>query len=192
MKVRMNDGEERDVKDARAFELVNTGAAKTDDPNAVVEVKSPLVSEQEARLAYAETEYATPQEKRQAAVERQGLQDGVHARLHQTQLPALAVADDRRAEEVGLDGDELYRNKGPVEQRPDSAGFSGLSDAAHGETVSAKSGPVKGVETGGVQVPDVSGARKSAEAKAQRDQPQQSGQQGTSTARPTAADKNAK
>jgi hypothetical protein len=170
VKVRMNDGEEREVKDGRAFELVNTGAASVDDPNAVVEVPSQLVSEQEARLAYAETEYATPQEKRQAAVERQGLEDGVHARLHQTQLPALAVPDERHAEDVALDGEELWRNKGPVEQRPDSAGFSGLSDAAHGESVSAKSGPVKDVEVGAVDVPDVSAARKSAEGKAQRDQ----------------------
>jgi hypothetical protein len=188
VKVRMNDGEERDVKDARAFELVNTGAAQTDDPNAVVEVPSKLVSEQEARLAYAETEYATSQEKRQAALERQGLEDGVHGRLHQTQLPALAVPDEQHAETVELDGEELWQNKGPVEQRPDSAGYSGLSDASHGETVSAKSGPVKGVETGGAQVPDVSAGRKSAEAKAQRDQ----SPQGSATSRPAAADKNTK
>lgn len=163
MKVRMNDGEERDVKDARAFELVNTGAAKAVDPDAVVEVPSPLVSEQEARLAYAETEYATPQEKRQAAVEREGLKTGSHARLHQTDLPAMAVTDEQYAETVELDGDELFENKGPVEARPDSAGFTGLPSSSVGEAVTATSGPAKDVE---VNTPAVPAVKKAAAPKA--------------------------
>lgn len=176
MKVRMMDGEERDVDDARAHELVNTGAAKVDDPNAVVEVPSTLVAEQEARLAYAETEYATPQEKRQAALERKGLEDGSHARLHQTDLPALAVPDEGHAASLELDGDELFKNKGPVDARPDSAGYSGLPDSTLGEAVTPLSGPAKDVEQGSVQAPDVQAAAQKAQAKQQTaDKQQQSG-----------------
>lgn len=168
MKIRMNDGEERDVNDARALELVNTGAAQAADPNAVVEVPSPLVSEQEARLAYAETEYATPQEKKQAAVERQDLERGTHARLHQTDLPALAVSDEQHAKTVELDGDELFKNKGPVEARVDSAGYRGIPDQKLAEPVSATSGPVKDVEVNTPDVPNVAKAAKAAAAKADR------------------------
>lgn len=165
MKIVMNDGEERDVKDGRAFELVNTGAAKAADPDAKVEVASPLVSEQEARLAYAETEYATPQEKRQAALEREGLKSGSHARLHQTDLPALAVPDEGHAEAIELDAGELYENKGPVEARPDSAGYKGLPESQPGAAVTPLSGPAPDVEAGTAKVPDVASAAKTAQAR---------------------------
>lgn len=161
MKIRMNDGQERDVADERAVELVNAGAAKASDPNAVVEIPSPLVSEAEARQAYAETEYATPQEKKQAAVERQDLERGTHARLHQGDLPSLAVADERHAKSIELDADELYINKGPADTRVDSAGYKGVPDAKLAEPVSATSGPAKDVEA---NVPDVQGAAKSAQS----------------------------
>lgn len=166
MKIVMNDGEERDVADARALDLVNSGAAKAADPNAVVEVPSPLVSEAEARQAYAETEYATPQEKKQAAIERQDLERGTHARLHQTDLPSLAVADEQHAKAVELDADEMYRNKGPVEARPDSAGYAGVPDGKLAEPVSATSGPAKDVPVNVPDVPDVKAAAAKADTKA--------------------------
>lgn len=164
MKVRMIDGEERDVDDARALELVNSGAAQALDADAVVEVPSPLVAEAEARQAYAETEYATPQEKKQAAIERQDLERGTHARLHQTDLPSLAVADEQHAKSIELDADELYKNKGPVEARIDSAGYAGVPAAKLAEPVSATSGPAKDVDANVPNVPDVKAAAKSAQS----------------------------
>lgn len=169
MKIRMNDGDERDVADERALELVNTGAAKASDPNAVVEVPSRLVSEAEARQAYAETEYATPQEKKQAAIERQDLERGTHARLHQTDLPSLAVADEEYAKAIELDADELYKNKGPADTRVDSAGYTGLPDAQHAESVSATSGPAKDVPVNVPDVPDTSAAASKTQASSKAD-----------------------
>lgn len=170
MKVRMNDGDERDVDDARAVELVNSGSAKLVDPNAVAEVPSKLVSEADARQAYAETEYATPQEKRQAAVERRDLERGTHGRLEQGPVPVLAVADEQHAKRIELDGEELYKNKGAVDARPDSAGYRGVPDGQLGEPVSATSGPATDVTANMPDVPDVQGAQSKAQSKQAADE----------------------
>jgi hypothetical protein len=137
------NGQVVDVDDERAQAMVGAGHAVPVDLDAVVETPSRLVAEAEARQAYAETEYATPQEKRQAAVERQADERGVNARLHQADLPTLAVADEQHAKAIAVDGGELWANKGPVEARPDSAGVEGVPSRPLAEAVSATSGPVE-------------------------------------------------
>jgi hypothetical protein len=135
MKVKMrgdDSGKEVEVSDERAVELVNSGAAVAADPSAVVDVPSKLVSEAQARHDYAETEYATLQEKKQAMVEQADVDarrpQGSHAQLHEGALPTRAVVDEAHLKRVEVDEEELFRNKGPVEARPDSAGVRGIPD----------------------------------------------------------------
>lgn len=68
------------------------------------EVPSSLVSEAKLRHEAAESEWATPQEKRQAAVELADVSaaapDGSHAQLHAVERPRVAVADDTQVSEL--------------------------------------------------------------------------------------------
>ena len=70
----------------------------------VHKVKSEPVAEAKLRHDFADTEYATPQEKRQAAVERANVSearpDGSFAQLHATEEPRGAVADEARVSEL--------------------------------------------------------------------------------------------
>src|SRR5215217_3884519 len=63
----------------------------------VEEVPSELVAQARLRHEQAESDLATPQEKKQAAVEQAHAlstrPDGSYAQLHETENPTLAVAD---------------------------------------------------------------------------------------------------
>lgn len=82
--------------------------ANADRPDEVVkpteEVPSKLVAEAKARHELAETDWATAQEKKQAAVEQAHAlstrPDGSYAQLHETDEPTLAVADEGRVAEL--------------------------------------------------------------------------------------------
>lgn len=86
----------------------------TGHPDEVVtpehETNSDLMAEAAARHAFAETEYATPQEKKQAAVEQAHAlstrPNGSYAQLHETDEPTLAVADPKRVEELKAEQDK--------------------------------------------------------------------------------------
>lgn len=144
MKIRYSNGDTADVDLDRARGAVESGSAVLVDLDAIAEVPSQIVAEAEARKAYAKTEYATLQEKRQAKVEEDGDARGDNARLHAADVPSVAVADKDAAKEAVdamTDSDELSRNKGPVEYRPDSAGVSGLPGEAIGDTSPAAEKP---------------------------------------------------
>lgn len=70
----------------------------------VDEVPSKLVAESKLRHDAAETDWATPQEKKQAAVEQAHAlstrPDGSYAQLHETDEPTLAVADEGHVKEL--------------------------------------------------------------------------------------------
>lgn len=74
------------------------------------EVPSALVAEAKIRHEWADTEYATPQEKRQAAVEQADVSaarpDGSHAQLHAVERPRVAVADDAQVSDLREQRDE--------------------------------------------------------------------------------------
>lgn len=100
----------------------------------VHKVKSEPVAEAKLRHDFAQTEYATPQEKRQAAVEQANVSearpDGSFAQLHATEEPRVAVADEGRvselkkeqAEAIGkLEGSAPANSPAGVKQEEDSA-----------------------------------------------------------------------
>lgn len=94
-------GEERDVSDERGQELVNLGAATAVGDVPTIEKPSKVVSEQEVRWEQAESEYATPQEKRQAETEKAYLESsGNQPRRHETIVPTVHVPDDSYTEEA--------------------------------------------------------------------------------------------
>lgn len=82
-----------------------------DNPDDVVqpglEVPSQLVAEAQLRHQFAETDMATFQEKKQAAVERAHAlstrPDGSYAQLHETTVPTVAVADEQVVSELRAD-----------------------------------------------------------------------------------------
>ena len=63
----------------------------------IEEVESQLVAEAQLRHEQAKSDLATPQEKKQAAVEQAHAlstrPDGSYAQLHEGEVPTLAVAD---------------------------------------------------------------------------------------------------
>jgi hypothetical protein len=77
------------------------------------EVESKLISEAQQRHEYAKTEFATDQEKKQAAVEEAHAlstrPDGSYAQLHEGEVPSLAVAD--KAYKAQLEKDEADAKK---------------------------------------------------------------------------------
>jgi hypothetical protein len=68
------------------------------------EIKSDLMAEAEMRHRHADSDLATPQEKKQAALEKEDADatrpQGSHAQLHETDEPTVAVADDDRVKEL--------------------------------------------------------------------------------------------
>jgi hypothetical protein len=71
------------------------------------EETSTLVAEAQLRHAAAQTDLATPQEKKQAAVEQAHAlstrPDGSYAQLHETVEPTLAVADPAEVKQLKKD-----------------------------------------------------------------------------------------
>lgn len=101
MKIRNAAGEVEDVDDKRGQELVNLGQAAAVGDVPTIEEPSKLVSEQELRWEQAESEYATPQEKKQAAVEKAHLEASDNQpRRHETVVPTLAVPDETHTKEA--------------------------------------------------------------------------------------------
>lgn len=85
------------------------------------EVPSELVAEARLRHEAADSEWATPQEKKQAAVEMAHAlstrPDGSYAQLHETNEPTLAVADEdhvRRLTEQQDEAREALAGAAPV------------------------------------------------------------------------------
>lgn len=74
------------------------------DTQDVQEVPSRLVAEAQARHEFADSEFATPQERKQAAIERAHAlstrPDGSYAQLHETVEPRVAVADEDAARQL--------------------------------------------------------------------------------------------
>ncbi len=71
---------------------------------ATEEVPSKLIAEAQLRHEQADGDDATPQEKKQAAVEKAHAlstrPDGSYAQLHETEEATLAVADEARVKEM--------------------------------------------------------------------------------------------
>lgn len=101
MKIRNAAGDVEEVSDERGQELVNLGAAAAVGDVPTIEKPSKLVAEQELRWEQAESDYATPQEKKQAAVEKAHLEaSDDQPRRHETVVPTLAVPDETHAKEA--------------------------------------------------------------------------------------------
>ena len=82
------------------------------------EKPSDLVAEAKLRHEWANTDEATPQEKKQAAVEKAHAlstrPDGSYAQLHETEEPTLAVADDKRVSELRKEAKEAVKARDEV------------------------------------------------------------------------------
>lgn len=100
----------------------------------VHEVKSGPVAEAQVRHEFAQTEYATPQEKRQAATEladsNAARPDGSFAQLHATEEPRVHVADEAQVSQLkdeqakaldNLQGSAPANSPAGVRQEEDSA-----------------------------------------------------------------------
>jgi hypothetical protein len=109
-------------------------AAVVETADKVHEVKSDPVAEAKLRHEFAQTEYATPQEKRQAATELADVNaarpDGSYAQLHATEEPRVHVADEARVSELkdeqakaleSLQGSAPVNSEAGVKQEEDSA-----------------------------------------------------------------------
>lgn len=95
MKIRHADGTVEEVDDKRGQQLVNLDQAVPVGDVPTVEEPSKLVAEQELRWERAKRDDATPQEKKQAALEQEEQERTDHAsRRHETVVPTLAVADE--------------------------------------------------------------------------------------------------
>lgn len=95
MKIRNANGDVEDVDDERGQELVNLDQAVPVGDVPTVEVPSAGVAEQELRWKQAESDMATPQEKRQAAVEQEHMErSDQQPRRHMTTVPSIAVVDE--------------------------------------------------------------------------------------------------
>lgn len=96
--------EDRNDADARVVEAADK----------VHQVKSEPVAEAKLRHDFAQTDYATPQEKRQAAVEMADANaarpDGSYAQLHATEEPRVHVADEARVSELKKAQEEAIGN----------------------------------------------------------------------------------
>lgn len=133
------------------------------DPDAIVvetaeqvhEVKSEPVAEAKLRHEFAQTDYATPQEKRQAATELADVSvarpDGSFAQLHATEEPRVHVADEGRVEELkkeqaealaNLEGSAPANSPAGVRQEEDSA--KARRAAAEKSTATDKSSTTQG------------------------------------------------
>jgi hypothetical protein len=87
----------------------------------VKDVPSRLVAEAKLRHGNARSDWATPQERKQAAVEQAHAlstrPDGSYAQLHETEEPTLAVADEAAVSELQKDQEqarERLRGSEPV------------------------------------------------------------------------------
>lgn len=154
MQIRNANGDTEEVDDERGQELVNLGVAAPVGDVPTVEVSSKGVAEQELRWKQAESDYATPQEKRQAAVEQEHMEaSGQQPRMHMTTVPSLAVPDEAHAERaakavkrseeaLGLSGSTAREGR----QAPTKADQKSDADekpATATATATAKSTPAK-------------------------------------------------
>jgi hypothetical protein len=131
---------------------------KTDGhPDEVVqpvnEEPSTLVAEAQLRHEFADTDYATAQEKKQAAVEQahsMGTRpDGSYAQLHETDEPTLAVADEAHGEELRQRQADVLENIQGAEPVGSPAGQRREEDAARARAEAAsESGQPAAPDTG--------------------------------------------
>lgn len=107
------------------------------------EVPSELVAEAKLRQENADSDWATPQEKKQAAVEKAHAlstrPDGSYAQLHETQEPTLAVADDTRVEELRKEQDKARESLQGAEPANTEAGVRREESTATTRAAEAKS-----------------------------------------------------
>ena len=94
------------------------------------EVKSAAIAEAQLRHEFADSEFATDQEKKQAAVELAHAlstrPDGSYAQLHEAAEPTLAVADESLKSELKEQQDEAIKSlKGESESAADTAPQAG-------------------------------------------------------------------
>lgn len=138
MKIRNADGSTDDVSDERGQELVNLGAAQAVGDVPTIEKPSKAVSEQEVRWEQASSEYATPQEKRQAATEQAYLKASDNQpRRHETIVPTLHVPDESHTAEA----------RKQVAESEESLGFK--TSVKTGGDSATKSAATKGVPSKG-------------------------------------------
>ncbi|HEY3259977.1 MAG TPA: hypothetical protein VGJ95_06850 [Pseudonocardiaceae bacterium] len=141
------------TKDSTKKDAEPTFNTSPDHPDEVVqpvaEVPSEAIAAAKLRHEQAESEFATPQEKKQAAVEQAHAlstrPDGSYAQLHETDAPTLAVADDSRVSEMKKDQEEAIASlKGETEQVP-AAAYTKSADAdrASAAAKSASDRPTK-------------------------------------------------
>lgn len=118
----------------------------------IEEVPSELVAEAKLRHEQADSDLATPQEKKQAAVEQAHAlstrPDGSYAQLHETEEPTLAVADDSAVKRLQKQQEEAAESLKGSEPANSPAGVRREDDAARARAdasaAEAKSGQAKG------------------------------------------------
>jgi hypothetical protein len=158
----------KDAFDDGSSDEQPTFNSNADHPDEVVqpvrEVPSQLIAEAKLRHEQAETEFATPQERKQAAVEQAHAlstrPDGSYAQLHETERPTLAVADEQvvgelrqdvaRAQEA-LAGSEpvnspagVRREEASARDRAAAADQASADQAAGDKSTAAAKGDAKG------------------------------------------------
>jgi hypothetical protein len=149
MKIRHPDGNEEEVSDERGQELVNLQMAAPVGDVPTVEKPSAVVSEQELRWEQADTEYATPQEKRQAETEKAYLElSDNQPRRHMTTVPTLHVPDETAAKEARKN----------VVAAEESIGVSGVGGAKSGPKGSKSSDSSDGAATATAKPADAKSA----------------------------------
>lgn len=142
--------------------MASSNAGNAGHPDEVVanisdieEKPSDLMAEAKLRHDLAETDYATPQEKKQAAVEQAHAlstrPDGSYAQLHETAEPTLAVADEGRVKELKKEHEEaIEKLKGnepagspAAVKRDEDAAAAREKEAAKGAADASKATPSK-------------------------------------------------
>lgn len=125
-------------------------ASKSNNPDEVVaqisdveEKPSDLMAEAKLRHEIAETDFATPQEKKQAAVEQAHAlstrPDGSFAQLHETDEPTVAVADEGRVKELKEEHEEAVEKLQGSEPVGSPAAVKREEEAAAAREKEAKS-----------------------------------------------------
>lgn len=136
------EGDDPEVGQPTSAESQPTFNTNADHPDEVVqpvrEVPSRLVAEAKLRHELADSDTATPQERKQAAVEQAHAlstrPDGSYAQLHETASPSVAVADDQVVSELRDATDEAREALAGSEPADSAAGVRREEESARART----------------------------------------------------------
>lgn len=112
----------------------------------VREEPSTAIAEAQMRHEQADSDFATPQEKKQAAVEQahslSTRPDGSYAQLHESARPTLAVADDAEVKRLTAE-----REDAEARLRVQDDASRAAADRAQARPVKATAEPVKATDS---------------------------------------------